>query len=475
MGIRRQARRRRGAVAALAASFLVRIWALPLWGTFDNEVQKAWSARAATAGLADIYGPSDRELVARARARGGGVIGQLTTMPYPKTQFEWGTARYFVDYPPGSVLVLWAAGEGYAWFAPGLPNRRGFNAAINVAPLLASLAIAALLFASAPGPLGGVRALAFWLNPAVILAAPVLGYQDTIFGALALAAVLAMMGGRLPAATLLVVLSGLVKPQGALLLPTLAVLLAREARPALWLKAALGGIAAAAAVLAPWWTQGYLLSALDGCRRPLGQGTLAPLGFNVWWIAGWIMRRDAGEPWPLAEIVTIDAFHAWSGIDPRSVSRVLLAAATLAVVAFLASRLRAGGGARTWAIPVSVILQVHAYALVGTSVHENHTFLAVVLAPLLLGAWPRSRALLAGTSGFLFANLFLAAGFGRRITSQRFLRALRSAPGLDLTVAVAAAHAVLVALMAAWAIGSDGRAPAAAPPGGAGDARIRTG
>jgi hypothetical protein len=467
-------RRRRVVAAAFVAGLVVRVWALPLWGTFDNEVQKAWSARAATAGLADIYGPSDRELVALARARDGAVLGQLATMPYPKTRFEWGTATYFVDYPPGSVLVLWAAGEAYARVAPGLPNRRGFNAAINVAPLLASLAIAALLFASAPRPLGGVRALAFWLNPAVILAAPVLGYQDTIFAAFALAAVTAMVAGRLAAATVLVVLSGLVKPQGVLLLPTLAVLLVRDGRPAVWLKAALGGLAASAAVLAPWWTQGHLLSALDGCRRPLGQGTLAPLGYNVWWIAGWIQRWGDRGPWPLAEIVTIDEFGAWAGFDPRLVSRVLLLVATVAVVAFLACRLRAGGiGARSWAIPLSVVLQVHAYALVGTSVHENHTFLAVVLAPLLVGAWPRSNAVLAGTSGFLLANLFLAAGFGRRITSQRFLQALRAAPGLDLTVAVAAAHAVLVGLLAAWAAGSDRRFRGA--DAAAGDARIRTG
>jgi len=42
-------------------------------------------------------------------------------------------------------------------------------------------------------------------------------------------------------------------------------------------------------------------------------------------------------------------------------------------------------------------------------VHENHTFLAVVLAPLLLGVWPRARTLLAATSTMLFLNLFLVA------------------------------------------------------------------
>ena len=85
----------------------------------------------------------------------------------------------------------------------------------------------------------------------------------------------------------------------------------------------------AAVILLPWWTSGYLLSAIDGFRRPLSQGTLAPLGLNVWWIAGYAMQWAETGPWPLAEIVTIESFRAWAGLDPRLASRALLAAATL--------------------------------------------------------------------------------------------------------------------------------------------------
>ena len=53
-----------------ALGLALRLCLLSAWGTFDTEVQKAWSARAATAGLADIYGPSDRELMATARDGG---------------------------------------------------------------------------------------------------------------------------------------------------------------------------------------------------------------------------------------------------------------------------------------------------------------------------------------------------------------------------------------------------------------------
>jgi hypothetical protein len=444
----------------MGLGLVLRVWALPLWGTFDTEVQKAWSARAATAGVADIYGPADSELIAAARSRGGSPAAQLLTMPFPRTIFQWGTADYFVDYPPGSVLVLWAAGRLYGLVAPGLPNRALFNAAINVAPLLASLVIAHLLRRSADGDAGRWRALAFWLNPAVVLASPVLGYQDPIFAALALAAVLTLMRGQHAAATALVVASALVKPQGVLLLPVLAAVLLREARPRVWLRAALAGLGTAAAILLPWWTSGHLLSALDGFRRPLAQGTLAPLGLNAWWIAGWAMKWARGAALPVAEIVPIDSFRDWAGVDPRLVSRILLVAATAAGLWLL---LRAPRDDRRM-IPLAIILQVHAYALLATSVHENHTFLAVVLAPLLIGVWAHATRLLAAVSGFLFASLYFAAGLGRRITTQADLEVLRMGLGIDLSVLVAAAHVVLVGALLVWvARTSSGRLRSVAP------------
>lgn len=429
--------------ALLGLGLLLRLAGLWQWGTYDTEVQKAWAFRAADEGVADIYGPSDADLLRRARRHGHVLLLQH----FPRTEFEWHAGRFFVDYPPGSVLVLWAAGRLWGLVHHDMPNRPGFNAAINLAPLLGSLAIAWLLRRSAPGELGVRRSLAFWLNPAVLLAVPWLGYQDTIFGALALGAVLALMDRRHALAWALVVAAGLVKPQGALLLPTLGLVTLRESRSRTWLRCLLAGAAVAMLILLPWWGQGHLLSALDGCRRPLGQTTLAPLGLNPWWIAGYEMTRAKHGGWPLAPIVSIHDYEAWSGWDPRPIARALLVLATLANLWLLA---RAPRGDRRL-IPLSVILQVHAYALLATSVHENHTFLAVLLAPLLLGVWERARATLVCTSAFLFASLFFAAGLGRHVTRMRWIEAIRLSTVVDLSVIVAGLHVVLVLLLFAWA------------------------
>jgi hypothetical protein len=419
---------------------LLRLAALPAWGTIDMDSFKAWSVWAATRGLTDMYGPQDRQLV-------GGDGSWRPFLRPPETRFEWRGRSFFMEYPPGSALVFWTTGRLYRAIAPEMRNGRLFNAVVNLPPFVGSLAIAWLLWRSAPGRVGGRRALLFWLNPAAILAAPLLGYQDTVFAAIALAAVLALMRGRHPAATALVVSSAFVKPQAALLLPTLITVTLRETPPRAWARAALAGAATGLLVLLPWWSRGYLFSALGGTWRTATQGDLAPLGFNVWWLAGYAMDWAQSGPWPLASVKAIVTFRDWAGFDPRPVSRLLVLLGTIAIVFLVLGRKRE----ERFVIPLAVILQVHTYALFGTSVHENHTLLAVVLAPLLVGAWPRGEAVVGLTSGFLLANLLLAVGLGRGITTQALIKSLRLLPRLDLSVVVAAGHVALLALLFVWA------------------------
>ena len=77
--------------------------------------------------------------------------------------------------------------------------------------------------------------------------------------------------------------------------------------------------------------------------------------------------------------------------------------------------------------------------------HENHTLLAVFLAPLLLGVWPRAKTLIIATSTFAFVNLLLALRFGEGITTRVWFLTLPGLPCADaLFVLAAIAHALLL-------------------------------
>jgi hypothetical protein len=435
----------RRALALFGLGLALRLLGLPLWGTFDTDEWKAWSTFAAKEGLARVYGPPDRRVLALGRV--------------PRRNFEWQGVGRAVDYPPGSMVLLWGKGKLYQAIDPAMPSDRRFNAVINLGPLLGSLAILALLWRSAPGETGRLRGLCFWLNPAVLLAAPVLGYQDAIFGAFAVAAVLALVGRRYVLAAALVAAAGLVKPQGILLVPAFLTVVLREAKPWTWLRSALAGLGVGVLVFLPWWSQGFLLSALEGAFRPLGESHLSALGLNLWWIAGYVMRWAEAGPWPVAAIVPAGAFSNWAGFDASLASRLLLLTGTAAVVWVVARHPRhperpegpAGEDARRWAIPLAVILQVHVYAFCALSVHENHTLLAVFLAPLLLGVWPKARALIVGTSAFAFVNLLLALRFGEGVTTREWFLALPGLPLADaLFVLAAVGHGLLLLALRRW-------------------------
>jgi Gpi18-like mannosyltransferase len=382
------------------------------------------------------------------------VLRGLVTMSFPRNAFFYRGEVHTVDYPPLSMFLLWLTGRLYVLLVPDESNGPLFNALVNFPPLLASIALTLLLKRSASGDLGTRRALAFWLNPALLLGA-ILGYQDAIFGLFGVAAALALDGRRPALASACVITAGLLKPQGSLLLPTFLALLFFEYSYRTWIRAALAGLVTAAVILSPFWTTHHLLSALDGCRRPLEETTVSPESLNLGWIAGYLAQWVREKPWPLARILTLDELQAWTGVNPLVPSRILLGLGTLLNVALLLKRPRED---RT-RVPLSLILQAHIYALFGTAVHENHTFLAVFVAPLLLGAWKRGRAILALTSAFLFANLFLLEGLGRTLIPDRKLFRLRLLTGVDLSVLVALAHVALLILFLVWAMKRESASP----------------
>jgi hypothetical protein len=77
--------------------------------------------------------------------------------------------------------------------------------------------------------------------------------------------------------------------------------------------------------------------------------------------------------------------------------------------------------------------------------------------------WPAAKTLLVATSTFLFLNLVLVAGLGRRVTTLRFVEQLRLAAGIDLAVIVAVLHAALLILIFVWMARPSSPPPQPAP------------
>ena len=141
---------------------------------------------------------------------------------------EEGPARfyapgYFADYPPGYMYVLWGVGLlsklfGIVW------TSKLFLVLLKLPAMLADLAVARVLFARLR-PYGQrnawLVALAFALNPALVVDSAVWGQTDSILALLVLFAFLAQGERQFELAWVYAALAVLTKPQALLLVPLL--------------------------------------------------------------------------------------------------------------------------------------------------------------------------------------------------------------------------------------------------------------
>jgi Gpi18-like mannosyltransferase len=128
---------------------------------------------------------------------------------------------YFADYPPGYMYVLWAVGLLSRLLRAGWQSE-WFVALLKLPALLADLAVARLIFARLrPGRkrVAWLAALAFALNPALLLNSTIWGQTDSVLALLSLLAFMALGDRRFELAWSLAALAVLTKPQALLLVP----------------------------------------------------------------------------------------------------------------------------------------------------------------------------------------------------------------------------------------------------------------
>jgi hypothetical protein len=426
----------------IIAGALIRAVALPGPGTGDLTVWKVWSYNAARHGVGDMYGV-------------GGV-------PLERRELTYAGATATVDYPPLALLELGIAGNAYwLWSHHRFPNATPLNAFVKLPAIAAEAGLVVLLFglvrkSAGIGP-ARLAAAAYWLNPAALFDASILGYLDAPYVLPAMAALAAAAGGWSAIAGALIAASILTKAQAVFIAPAVAVALwttdSKDAPAKRLLSAAAGGLAAAGVIVAPVVAAGGGRNMLQALGRLAHHDMLSANAANLWWLIGYLLRvrysiHDMGG-WAAftapARILGIQRVIDIGYPDPRAIG-IVLTIASVAWALWVARPERVEGRSPQYALPdLSLIAGVaafivHAYATLSAQVHENHLFAAV---PLLVLASAGRRAfapICVAVSAVVALNLNLFYGFGDGI-GYAFPRGITI---IDLTVILALVNCFLL-------------------------------
>ena len=376
----------------LLAGLLIRIALMP-WGAFGYDVDgmSEWTRQLHAAPLAEFY------------------AAEMDVPP---------------DHLPGDLWLLWLLGHGARLVAPGTDfSGHGFMVALKAVAVVADLLVGVLLFIIARGLAGERRALlvtaAFVLNPAAIFLSAVWGQWDAVSMALALAALLLTLNGRLGWALPVLAMATLIKPQLILLAPLYVVYAVRQRRPD-------GQFGAGS-----WW-RGLvrtLPALVGGGVASLAGVVLVCLPFDVglpFMATRWTLLERVQFAAERYQLTTYNAYNLWilpigRGEPPRDSIEVLLgfSAAQVGLALLLLAYALALVGAAFLPRPELALLWAAlattlAIFLLPTRVHERYLFPALVFMVLVWGVAANRRwgsIGLVGLSATMFANLYLVFAF----------------------------------------------------------------
>jgi len=370
-----------GAVLIGAAA---RIAVSPLPGSTDAPIFHVWSHYAATEGVGRLYGTGARFPERRTLEYKG--VGTKVDYP-PVALFELGLASPKTLAVLGDVVIAWML---FAWVRRRRPQ-------------------------AAPG-----AALAFWLNPAVILLGAALGYLDVLYLAPALAALIMAASGGAAAAGALFAVSFLTKPLAILVAPALALALGVP-RPApdtrrTALRAVVAGTATATLIVLPVVVAGGFLNMLWGVGSLLRDPFVSGAAANAWFLAS-----------PLVAHL------------PMNLLRAIGVVMTVATIGWAGARI--GKTSDVFALAALAAFSIHAYAVLAVSVHENHLAGALPFLALASAGHRQLLPVLAAVSAIAAVNMNALYGLGVGIGWA----IPRTVAGIDILVPLATVNVLALA------------------------------
>jgi hypothetical protein len=409
-------------------------------GTIDMDWWKSWIVYAYDNSLISLYGSEDREIIDDYRK--GYSFDDLQKRHAREVSYRvtYGDTskrqRLWVAQPPLYVYSLMVVGGIYKLASGGLEDTRWFNFCVNLLNLISAAVTAALIHrflrrTSRPD-LALPTALAYWLNPLVLLNAPVQGFLDQLCAVWLVASLVMLHEKRVLWAYALFAVSLLMKPTGIVALPVLLVIALKEHGFRQNLK---GWALAAAIVLASWAPfilGGHGFSVILGLAR-LGMqlDVVCRKAINLWYGIQYYLLEGIGEPW--FSQVRNRYFAETTGVRADRLGTLMFLAFTALNVGSLWRNL----DKNRLAIFSAGGLQVLASYALRTGQHVNHYFLAIPLLSVV-ALTSRERLVSFAFGCFLFFTAdVIFYGFGRDTDS--FMSVLAEAEMQSVTVVLAVA------------------------------------
>ena len=384
----------------LVAATLIRLVSLPLRGTEDVGTWRLWLI-AASKDPTTVYGVGGHPPVR-------GVI-------------EWKGQSTTVDYPPFALYELGAMGVVYRIVDPEFLNGRALTAAVKIPGLLFGIALTTFLWWTTRTFTQNVDAadwvaVAYWVNPATILNAEVLGYLDPLMMLPAIASLVCLHLGAAPWAGASLAIAMLTKPQGILIAPVVALAAWRVGGWRSLLAATTGGALTAAVIVLPY----ALIGALPNMWLAFGsfitrRDILSGYAANLWWIVNYLLRAWYQIPnlgvagaylAPVRRIMAVSTFQEVGFPNPRPFGSILM----ISTVGWGLWRLRSARDLAVHALGAAFV--VHAFFVVSVGVHEHHMMLAVPLLALAAALRRSLRPLYWIISAIVALNMNLFYGIG---------------------------------------------------------------
>jgi dolichyl-phosphate-mannose-protein mannosyltransferase len=385
----------------LTLATLVRIIALPMSGQEDMRAWGVWTYGAAQ-DVTGVYGVGGDPPIR-------GVI-------------KFGDTPSTVDYPPLALYELAIAGKIYRTLDPTFADDWHLRVAVKAPGLLFGAVLTWVLYSTVyrfTGRIDHARlaALAYWLNPATILNGEVLGYLDPL-AMLPAVGSLVLLHRRLPvAAGAVLAMALLTKPQGVLVGPAFVLAAWHTGRWRALVRSGATCLVAVAIGILPFVLRGAFPNMILAFgswagRRDILSGNAA----NFWWIVTWLARAwnmipEYGVPGaylqPVRRILAISSYMTLGLPNPRPFGMAMVAAAC----AWAWWRTRR---ARDLGVHAALAaFTVHAFFVLGVSVHDNHMMLAVPLLVLAAALRPAFVPVAVAVSLICALNMNLFYGMGR--------------------------------------------------------------